>query len=61
VLLRRENTPVLRAKAGNGKQGMTYETMAAGIRALFVFLGIVCRKLTHAMRVGGAQWLESYG
>jgi hypothetical protein len=42
-------------------KGMTYNTMAEAMRDLFTYLDIVIRKLTHAMRVGGAQALEALG
>ncbi len=56
----RESVPLFRSITDRMK-GMTYNTMAEAMRDLFTYLDIVIRKLTHAMRVGGAQALEALG
>ncbi|KAG2442260.1 hypothetical protein HXX76_002347 [Chlamydomonas incerta] len=55
-----ESVPLFRSITDRMK-GMTYNTMAEAMRDLFTYLDIVIRKLTHAMRVGGAQALEALG
>ena len=41
--------------------GLMYDSMAKMTTAVFSLEKVFIRKVTHAMRVGGAQYLEGQG
>ncbi len=56
----RESRPLLRSLKDH-RVGLDYNDMADWTKDVFELLVIIIRKVTHAMRVGGSQYLESQG
>lgn len=58
----RLSAPLLRKEDGRGTATpMDYDTMATLVKKVLDTLGINVCKVTHCMRVAGAQYLESQG
>ncbi|KAG2449558.1 hypothetical protein HYH02_005091 [Chlamydomonas schloesseri] len=53
--------PLLRGLGTDVNEGLTYENMADWTKAVFAYLNIIIRKVTHAMRIGGSQALAMQG